>query len=58
MTGDKITAHLDKVAQMLESGGYAIEVSYSCATITVWIEEWPISVVIKSGEGRDKSVEK
>jgi len=57
MTGDKVTAHLDRIAQMLESGGYAIDVNYASATITVWIEEWPISVEIKSEKERDESGE-
>lgn len=44
---DEITRHLDEIAMLLESNGYAVEVSYSGATIIVWTDVWPIVVEVK-----------
>ena len=44
---DPVAAQLDALALLLETNGYALEVNYTGATITVWTEAWPIQVKAK-----------
>jgi hypothetical protein len=41
---DPIVLELDKLARLLENNGYAVEVDYTGATITVWAETWPLQI--------------
>jgi hypothetical protein len=41
---DPIVRELDKLASLLENNGYAVEVDYTGARITVWAEVWPLEV--------------
>lgn len=41
---DPIVRELDKLARLLENNGYAVEVDYTGATITVWAEVWPLEI--------------
>jgi hypothetical protein len=51
---DPVTIHLSLIARMLEAAGYAIEVDYTTATITVWLDQWPVTVEVKRRTGFDK----
>ena len=44
---DPVLVHLDVIAHLLESRGYAIEVDYVSATIIVWAENWPAVIEIQ-----------
>lgn len=47
MTEDPVITHLNLIARMLETAGYAVEVDYSSAIVIVWLDEWPIVVEVK-----------
>ena len=57
---DPVVVHLDVIARLLESRGYAIEVDYVSATIIVWVENWPIVLEIKRqrAKGRKAAIPK
>jgi hypothetical protein len=44
MSADPVSAQLDLLARLLEENGYAVEVDYAGATITVWTEAWPVQL--------------
>lgn len=44
MISDPIVRELDELARVLENNGYAVEVDYTGATITVWAENWPLEI--------------
>lgn len=54
-TIDPVERELDRVAHLLESAGYAFDVDYAAATITIWTGEWPLTVTIRHRRHRAKS---
>ena len=44
---DPVITHLDLIARLLESAGYAVEVDYTSALVIVWLDEWPVVVEVK-----------
>lgn len=44
---DSVQWHLNLLARLLEAAGYAIDVDYAAATITIWIEPWPVHLAVK-----------
>lgn len=44
---DPVLLHLDLIAHLLETAGYALDVDYSAATIIVWVDNWPIHLSVK-----------
>lgn len=51
MIDDPVHLHLNLIARMLETAGYAIEVDYTTAVIIVWLDEWPIVLEVKGIPG-------
>jgi hypothetical protein len=51
MINDPIVRELDKLARLLENNGYALEVDYTGATITVWAENWPLEIRLSGYRG-------
>lgn len=50
MSADPVSVQLDLLARLLEANGYALEVDYAGAAITVWTEAWPIQLRIARKE--------
>ncbi|HZT59661.1 MAG TPA: hypothetical protein VFA21_13715 [Pyrinomonadaceae bacterium] len=50
MSADAVSEQLDLLARLLEENGYAVEVNYAGATITVWTDEWPIQLRVSPKE--------
>lgn len=46
-SSDPVITHLDLIARMLETAGYAVEVDYTSALIIVWLDEWPLVIEVK-----------
>lgn len=44
---DPVLLHLDLIARLLKTAGYALEVDYSAATIIVWTDNWPIHLSVE-----------
>jgi hypothetical protein len=44
---DPVQLHLNLIARLLETAGYALDVDYSAATIIVWVDNWPIHLSVK-----------
>jgi hypothetical protein len=49
MSADPVSTQLDLLARLLEENGYALEVDYAGATITVWTEAWPVQLRVARG---------
>ena len=47
-SADPVAFQLDRLAQLLENNGYAVEVDYTGAAIIVWAEVWPIQLRLVS----------
>lgn len=47
MSADPVCMQLDLLARLLETNGYALEVDYAGATITIWTEVWPIRLRVE-----------
>jgi hypothetical protein len=54
MSADPVSAQLDLLARLLEENGYALEVDYAGATITVWTEAWPVQLRVTNGQPTPK----
>ncbi|MFN0124103.1 MAG: hypothetical protein ACKV2V_26670 [Blastocatellia bacterium] len=52
---EEITEHIDRIANLLESHGYAIDVHYQTATIIVWNDNWPVVVEARGRGGGEGS---
>ena len=50
MSADPVNEQLDLLARLLEENGYALEVDYAGATITVWAEAWPVQLRVARRE--------
>jgi hypothetical protein len=44
---DPVQLHLNLIARLLETAGYALDVDDSAATIIVWVDNWPIHLSVK-----------
>ncbi|MBL8208275.1 MAG: hypothetical protein JNM09_28845 [Blastocatellia bacterium] len=54
-SSDPISLQIDVIARLLETAGYAIDVDYTCATIIVWCENWPVLIEIKRQKAAHES---